>query len=176
MKLYDLQYDKLTLKTDECRSKIGHILREQAVFSAEGERLSDKRIYLETFPRYDGGCMLYISAIPERKTRKKTENSAVGVNAGVIICEVASAEELTSLCRCLFDAQEKGQADFSSRLFVSGSRYRLAVVPKSVCNRLLERMFGEFGKIISGEYAAARTLEFFTEQITENAVAKIAAG
>lgn len=161
MSEYQLCYEELTAKGDRCRKTLEKLLSGlDPSDGAAAARLlgEEQRLFVEAFRRMDGGCMLYVSAITSGQRRRSLLDEAQ--DASPVMFQSFCREDLERLCRCLEKEREQG-AQFTSRLFQSGSCFRLAVIPQNTCRARLLRLFSEFGEAITGELAAAYTEEHF---------------
>lgn len=60
---YDVSYEKLSRKSPDTRRMLSSLI--DAVRSEKKLDLSEGRLFIEAFPRGDGGCMLYISSLEQ---------------------------------------------------------------------------------------------------------------
>lgn len=169
MSNYDLCYESLSQRGSDCRKTLGRLLKqaEEADGAAMAARLlnEERRLFVEAFRRMDGGCMLYVSALTGHRRRESREEKP---EVAPILFETASEREVGKVCRCLLLERERG-AEFSSRLFTDGVRYRLELIPQNTCRSRVIRLFGEFGGAICDELTAAYTAEHYRAVIKEDA-------
>jgi hypothetical protein len=74
----DIKYESLSGKNPDTKRLLSHVLRTVKLDKSAGVDFSGERLFVEAFPRPDGGCMLYISCLAEEnKGKSYTHNSAV---------------------------------------------------------------------------------------------------
>lgn len=156
---YDLKYDKLCRPEDNRRavSQLFSLLRRQSPEAFRGSSFaSEKRLLVEAFPRCDGGCMLYVSALHDCRRSCETE-------AASLVCRLKGLDELEGLCRLLEVQRTQTGMEFSARIYQGEGEYRLLITPKNVCHQLIRRFCAEYGTVLEGEAAAAATMEYCKE-------------
>ena len=156
---YDLKYDKLCRPEDNRRavSQLFSLLRRQSPEAFRGNSFTaDKRLLVEAFPRYDGGCMLYVSALRDCRVECEAE-------AESLVCSVSSLDELEGLCRLLEAQRTRTGMEFSAQIYQGEGEYRLLITPKNVCHQLIRRFCAEYGTVLEGETAVAATREYCRE-------------
>lgn len=173
---YELDYAELStrsLKSKRCLCRLLKELCDEGTLCNSDELfLDDKRFFVEVFPRIDGGCLLYVSTLPDRDGRQSDFVSELK-SACAFICELEDSELLRRLCVELESERERNRVDFSSVLYSDGRRWRIALTPRNACVRQLEAALSRFGRLIKGELNAAFTAEHFKTVISENASGKI---
>lgn len=169
MSNYDLQYDRLC-KPEENRRTFSRLLSElrkqKPDLFLNNAFANEKRLLVEAFPRCDGGCMLYVSAL--------YQCSEESCKAAGLICELFSYDELEQLCRLLCNEKTLAGIHFSSSLYQSGGAYRLLVTPENTCHRHIRRFFSEYGEVLDKDSDAAVTGEHFRLLLSGNAAERIA--
>ncbi len=181
----DIKYESLSGKNPETKRLLAHVLKsigkdEKISFDFSGERL-----FIEAFPRPDGGCMLYISCTQDEggfkknkkahssdfylkgvstERREQKESSAVN---GTLICEVSDLKTLGALCRNLIWHQEQQHIEFKSSLYSNGELFRLAVSSNN--SPLVTRIIKEFGSLLGNNEQSAETFEYFKCLAKDNA-------
>jgi len=61
----DIKYESLSGKNPDTKRLLSHVLRTVRLDKSAGVDFSGERLFVEAFPRPDGGCMLYISCLEE---------------------------------------------------------------------------------------------------------------
>jgi hypothetical protein len=156
-----------------------------------GFDFTSDRIFVEAFPRPDGGCMLYVSSLgdmeesdlpaePVKKRKntnasfKATTNKTVAVKREslktLLILEVGGIRELGGVCRSLHSQKEQGRIAFESAAYENDGRYRMVIKGE---NALTVRIAKEFGDVLKGERELMYTKEYFKPVIEENAVERL---
>ncbi|MCL1903037.1 MAG: adaptor protein MecA [Oscillospiraceae bacterium] len=62
----DIKYESLSGKNPDTKRLLSHVLRTVRLDKGSGIDFSGERLFVEAFPRPDGGCMLYISCLLEQ--------------------------------------------------------------------------------------------------------------
>ncbi|MCL1823315.1 MAG: adaptor protein MecA [Oscillospiraceae bacterium] len=70
----DIKYESLSGKNPETKRLLAHVLKTIRLDQKVGFDFSCERIFVEAFPRPDGGCMLYVSSL-EADSGKKRKSS-----------------------------------------------------------------------------------------------------
>lgn len=174
MKDYELDYAELSQSSFKSRRRLCGLLRELcnegALCTSSSFFLDDKRFFVEVFPRVDGGCLLYVSVLPDKDGRQGSFSSEPKAT-GCLICELEASEPLKKLCYEL--ERERKRIDFSSALYSDGKSLRLVLVLHGALSKQLEASVSRFGRLIKGELDAAFTAEHFKTVIAHDAVYKI---
>lgn len=184
----DIKYESISGKNPETKRLLAHVLKSIQLDRRIGFDFSGERLFVEAFPRPDGGCMLYISCLePENnsvKRNKKVKSPELTSGAekniknekvkefpkllgAVQICEVKGLRALSGLCRCLCWQAECERLSFESALFAKGSTYRLVINGDSP--RLIAGIIKEYGELLRSETDKAATEEHFKLIAKENA-------
>lgn len=173
---YELDYAELSQSSFKSRRRLCGLLRELcnegALCTSSSFFLDDKRFFVEVFPRVDGGCLLYVSVLPDKDGTQGVFSSELKAT-GFLICELEDSGLLKRLCVELERERERKRIDFSSVLYSDGKLWRLCLIPNSVCSRQLEATVSRFGRLIKGELDVAFTVEHFKTVIAHDAVYKI---
>ncbi|MCL1867050.1 MAG: adaptor protein MecA [Oscillospiraceae bacterium] len=145
----DIKYESLSGKNPDTKRLLSHVLRTVRLDKSAGVDFSGERLFVEAFPRPDGGCMLYISCLldenerfhsfvpADRKPVKLTAKSSSAKQSQTaktsitpttqkhrLLCKVAGVTDLAGVCRGLsrhMTLNKTGKTDFSSDLFVNPS-------------------------------------------------------
>ncbi|MDR2531324.1 MAG: adaptor protein MecA [Oscillospiraceae bacterium] len=67
----DIKYESLSGKNPETKRLLAHVLKSIRLDQKVGFDFSCERIFVEAFPRPDGGCMLYVSSLESDSGKKK---------------------------------------------------------------------------------------------------------
>ncbi|MCL2020323.1 MAG: adaptor protein MecA [Oscillospiraceae bacterium] len=197
----DIKYESLSGKNPETKRLLAHVLKSirlDRLNQKTGFDFSCERIFVEAFPRPDGGCMLYVSSLEADAGRRKkqsiktqaresfTAEEANLLKAGLkredikslLIFETDAVNELSGVCRSLCRQKEWERLGFESALYLSENRngemkYRLII--KNVTGRqtLISGIIREYGEPYRGELELAYTEEYFRAVIKENAAEKL---
>jgi negative regulator of genetic competence, sporulation and motility len=74
----DIKYESLSPKNPETKRLLAHVLNSIQRESKTGFTFSGERLFVEAFPRADGGCMLYISCLEEETAPKPARSLKTG--------------------------------------------------------------------------------------------------
>jgi hypothetical protein len=200
----DIKYESLSGKNPETKRLLAHVLKtirldQKAGVGAgavSGFDLSCERIFVEAFPRPDGGCMLYISSLEaggasgKKKSQKavkeeifvtpvKIQKREKELHGNALIFETDSFSELGGVCRSLCRQKEWERASFDSALFqadsAQGGSYRLVIKSQTAGQSLLAGIIREYGDVLRGERELMRTREHF-KPLMETGAAEMVAG
>lgn len=132
-------------------------------FSADSEKL-----FVEAFPRYDGGCMLYISSLGTSRTARESRAPLP------LVCRVDSLELLIRLCACLSGLCAGQKIKLESGAYTDGCRYCLAVRAESRFLPPVEHCMSEFGELRHDRLEYASVTEHFRPVCENNAISVLA--
>ena len=71
----DIKYESLSGKNPDTKRLLSHVLRTVRLDKGSGIDFSGERLFVEAFPRPDGGCMLYISCLLEQERAQEHERN-----------------------------------------------------------------------------------------------------
>lgn len=173
---YDVKYENLSKKSPDTKRLLIELL--SAVRLEKNLDLGTGRLFIEAFPRNDGGCMLYISSIGGTSSMKTDEEiiesimeetSYASAKPSTLVCESDTAEEMGELCRRLLEFVK----DSVSSLYVSQEKvpvFRLIITQTESFRPIVMRLISEYGKIVGASDSAAETEEYFKCVINDKAV------
>lgn len=174
MRDYDVKYENLSRKSPDTKRLLGEVLKAVSLESDMFFDANADRLFIEAFPRSDGGCMLYISSLEEEeKTARPKRSKAAGQVPATLVCGVEGVEALGSLCRTLCLLKEREGARFSSAVYSGGAGFYLTVEPES-CAARLEAVLREYGNVCSDSFSAAGLREHCVEIAVGNGAETIA--
>lgn len=166
MKDYDVRYENLSRKSPDTKKLLSEVLK---VVSLESDMFFDAnadRLFIEAFPRSDGGCMLYISSLEEEERAMKPKKNELVSH--LLTCHVEGVDNLAKLCSTLCSQKAAKGIEFTSSLYGKGSKFRLIVSAESGIMRL-EAVLKEYGTVFYDDLSAASAREHYTEISAENA-------
>jgi len=179
----DIKYESLSGKNPETKRLLAHVLKSIRLDQKAGFDFSCERVFVEAFPRPDGGCMLYISSLEtdggkRKKIQQKPRESALdsaakpetrGGPVSHVIFETDGFKEIGAVCRNLCWHKDGGRLGFDSALYIAAGcgGYRLVINGNNV--KLLSGIIREYGEILKGEKELLHTKEYFNPLIPENA-------
>ncbi|MCL2638829.1 MAG: adaptor protein MecA [Oscillospiraceae bacterium] len=199
----DIKYESLSGKNPETKRLLAHVLKSIRLDQKVGFDFSCERIFVEAFPRPDGGCMLYVSSLEADGRKRKThfkvkpdvgngvpdvpfnETEATFPRAlnlkrdnykSLLIIETENMNELGGICRCLSQQKEWERLSFESTLYLSSNsanKYRLVIKGSKNEQQQLSSIIKEYGEVLRGEREYMHTQEHFKPVIEENAAEKL---
>lgn len=160
---YDIDYQTLDKKNPDTRRLLLELL--ETVRDEKDIDLTDEKLYVEVFPKNDGGCLLYISMLNSRIRAKKELYSE-------IICEIEEKSDLITLCKGMFHSHS--HLIRNSELYTANNRFRLIISTFSKAEGRLSHIICEYGSILGrGEIFAAATREHCEVIVEADAVEKL---
>ena len=123
---YHLSYDQLSAEDLQTRIMIGKLL--STAKETVGFDHQNKKLFVETYPHRDGGCVLYVSVRKDEGRGSNTKSSMLSFSP--VIFTVKDLNRLCRFCACL----QKQLADriIHSCLYVQKNQYDLALVCTAV--------------------------------------------
>jgi negative regulator of genetic competence, sporulation and motility len=187
----DIKYESLSGKNPDTKRLLSHVLRTVKLDKSAGVDFSGERLFVEAFPRPDGGCMLYISClseerervhsfVPDRKTVRLTAKSPpakqrpAGADKSAaykLLCRFDSIKDLDGVCKNLFWHQNRGKINFTSTLYSNSNEYRLLICGNN--KKLISAIVSEYGELLTPEHELSFTCEHYNLLVPENAVEKM---
>jgi hypothetical protein len=183
----DIKYESLSGKNPDTKRLLSHVLRTVRLDKSAGVDFSGERLFVEAFPRPDGGCMLYISCLEEnaaksapchekaskiRQARQAPKiTKAVSSDKSELLCRLDSVKELGGVCKSLFWQYNHDRINISSTLYSNGKEYRLLL--RSNNKKLITAIVSEYGELLSAEEQLPFTCEHYNLLVPENAVEKM---
>lgn len=166
---YSLCAETLCARTAETKRGLARLLKRMKLFSG----YKAERLFLEAFPRADGGCILYVSSLGANIGETVRIGAEYGGEAPgtryEVMGRVGSFSLLVRLCAglCRFcgNAETRVYAyeDGSYRLILSGDRretetakHLIGEYGETVTDDLRIRAAAERGRLICGESAAEK--------------------
>lgn len=132
MREYSLCAENIAMHTAESKRSLSRLLKKMKLFA--GYR--PDRLFLEAFPKTDGGCILYVSSLFEEETGEcRTE--------GAVMCCLDSLSELIQLCHTV----EKYELQIQTCVYRSRRGYLLVAIAESADFCIINRIFAEFGRV-----------------------------
>jgi hypothetical protein len=199
----DIRYESLSGKNPDTKRLLSHVLRTVKLDKGSGVDFTGERLFVEAFPRPDGGCMLYISCLEETA---KTDNSRTeitkaygktgarnslrnGVHNNVknaaansvkngLLCRFGSIDALGGACKSLSWQTQQGRLNLESALYggsPDSGEFRLFISGEfsGVHMRLIDSIASEYGQILSSRHDFLFTCEHFNLLVPQQAVEKI---
>ncbi len=132
MREYSLCAESIALRTADTKRSLSRMLKKMKLFSG----CRPDRLFLEAFPKTDGGCILYVSTLCEEADGERADETAV-------MCCVDSLSDLVRLCR----AAESADIQAQTCVYRNRGGYILVAMADRGEFFTLRRLFSEFGRV-----------------------------
>ncbi|MCL2108403.1 MAG: adaptor protein MecA [Oscillospiraceae bacterium] len=200
----DIKYESLSGKNPETKRLLAHVLKKIRLDQLDktdhrnqklGFDFTCERIFVEAFPRPDGGCMLYVSSLEAeggngKKKQRVTRENETGYNPisftetvtpkrepqkNAVIFETECLTSLGGVCRGLAKQREWNRLNVDTALYkgINNSKYRLIIRSENSKHPLIAGIIREYGEILRGERELYHTKEYFNEVIEEEAAERL---
>lgn len=148
MREYSLCAENIALKTAESKRSLARLLKRMKLFSG----YKTERLFLEAFPRAQGGCILYVSSLGEEPDgappKENRENTP-------LLCTVEGLDCFIRLCTGIYrycDAE-------NSCAYAENGRYSLLLLAPPSQTSAAKRLMGEYGTVCSDIYGISSVSE-----------------
>ena len=134
MDCYNVSFEKL----DRANPETKHLLLDLIQYIQDEKKidLSSERLFVEAFPKDDGGCLLYISVLSNSMKSTPDKNSLYNS----IICKMTSPQELIEISHQIYN--NFNHILHNSELYFSDNTYILRITSYNVCYTKLLRIIG----------------------------------
>ena len=163
MLCYDFRFDCVDCNSPQMKEFIVEMVDN--IKEKKNVDLDAKKLYIEAFPKKDGGCLIYISPIEE----KTSPNLSPNLSYTDIIADFCDIEMLISLSKILI----KKYPTFIQKcsLFSYHNTYRIILNVFSKAETKIASIISEFGDIIEkSPFEVASTCEYFSCVIKDDAI------
>lgn len=168
---YDVDFDSLSQKNPDTKRLLVELLT--IIRLEKNLDFTDGRLFIEAFPRNDGGCMLYISCLKklnEKNNPKTIQKESKSIYKSQLICEVEGINSLIQLCVHLDTEKES----FKSSIYTHEDKYRIILQDSAIISDRIFRIMKEYGKIVGiSSVLEAKTREHFSPISIGNGVQTI---
>ncbi|MCM1333708.1 MAG: adaptor protein MecA [Bacteroides sp.] len=171
---YSLCAETLSSRTVETKRNLARLLKRMKLFSG----YKAERLFLEAFPRADGGCILYVSSLAPNDRSAASLLYPDGGETAEQRCEVLCAVESLSLLIRLCAGLSRFYGEADTRAYaLEGGRYCLILSGKKRDADAARRFMNEYGetatdflrirsaaergRLVAGEDAAKKLGELF---------------
>lgn len=151
---FDIKYETLSQKNPDTRRLLTQVLQTVKAEKNIHFDLSAERLFIEAFPRQDGGCMLYISCIeseqPSKKQKIPSQNTNTSYPPHCCVSVIKGVDTLIHLCKSLYHYRKNRKNSFRSALYANGEgkdQYYL-VLYETDNYKQLEGIVKEYGTIM----------------------------
>ncbi len=166
MSLYDISFDKLDRSNPETKRLLIDLIDN--IKDEKNIDLSSERLFVEAFPKDDGGCLLYLSIL-NSNVKVTPEKSSL---YNTLICKIDSPEVLLSVTSKIYEMFN--HILHNSELYYSDGTYQLILQIFKKADKKLKTILGEFCQISgNGEIEASAIREHYTCIFPINAIEEI---
>jgi negative regulator of genetic competence, sporulation and motility len=189
----DIRYESLSGKNPDTKRLLSHVLRTVKLDKSAGVDFSGERLFVEAFPRPDGGCMLYISSLFEENKESYIKDTSARTPAKQsvlqqsrkpqsqlerteqLLCHLNSIKDLEGVCKNLSWQRSNGKVEFTSTLYGNNAEnrnhYRLLIRANN--KKLITAIVNEYGELLNVENELPFTCERYNVLISDNAAEQI---
>lgn len=167
MLCYDFRFDRVDCNSPQMKEFIVDMI--DTVKDRKNIELDSKQLYIEAFPKNDGGCLIYISPIDEKPLNKGSSNFSFTD----IVTEFSDIEAVIAISKILY----KRYLCFinKSSLYKFQDKYRFVTSVYSKAESKVSKILGEYGLVFeNSDYEYAATCEHYNILLNENAVKTLA--
>ncbi len=166
MSLYDISFDKLDRSNPETKRLLIDLIDN--IKDEKNIDLSSERLFVEAFPKDDGGCLLYLSIL-NSNVKVTPEKSSL---YNTLICKIESPEVLLAVTTKIYEMFN--HILHNSELYYSDGTYQLILQIFKKADKKLKTILGEFCQISgNGEIEASAIREHYTCIFPINAIEEI---
>ena len=140
MSAYDISFEELDRSSPETKKLLIDLIEN--INEGKNVNLTDERIFVEAFPKDDGGCLLYLSML-SNTIKKATENTGLYSS---VICKIATPEILSALCLKLFTLYS--HITHNSELYYSNGDYHLILHTYKRADKKMRNFLNEYCEIV----------------------------
>lgn len=163
MLCYDFRFDRVDCNSPEMKEFIVDMI--DTVKDKKNIELDTKQLYIEAFPKNDGGCLIYISPV-EESTHEKEKNSFSFTDIVTEFCDIEKVIEISKILSKRYSCFIN-----KSSLYKFADKYRFVTTVYSKSENKIAKILGEYGSVFyNSDYEFAVTNEHFKTIISENAV------
>lgn len=147
---YSLCAETLRARTPETKRGLARLLKRMKLFTG----YKAERLFLEAFPRADGGCILYVSSLGGNLGEPDPErtDAAAGEEASGKRTEVMGAVESLSLLIRLCAGLRRLCGNAGTRVYAyEDGSYRLILSGNRRETDAAKHLFGEYGEAITDD-------------------------
>ena len=139
MSSYDVSFEKLDRSNPETKRLLVELI--SSIKSEKNIDLSSERLFVEAFPKDDGGCLLYLSMLGNN-VKIQTDKTTV---YNTIVCKITSPQALMQICTKI--CEHYNHIIHNSELYYSNGIYQLILQIYKKTDRKLKLMLNEFCNI-----------------------------
>lgn len=140
MSAYDISFDELDRSSPETKKLLIDLIEN--INEEKNINLTDERIFVEAFPKDDGGCLLYLSMLGNNIKSTTDKNSLYSS----VVCLVKSHETLQALASQLFT--QYSHITHNSELYYSDGDYHLILHTFKRADKKMRNFLDEYCEIV----------------------------
>lgn len=163
MLCYDFRFDRIDCNSPEMKEFIVDMV--DTIKDKQSIDLDAQKLYIEAFPKKDGGCLIYISPLEEKISPSFNSN----LSLSEIIVDFTDIEELIHVSKIL--CEKYLHYISQSCLYNNLNTYRIVTYVYVKAENKIKGILGEYGSVIEkSTFGAASTNEYYNVLIKTNAV------
>lgn len=153
MSLYDISFEKLDRASPKTKRLIIDLI--QNIRDETSIDLSSEKLFVEAFPKDDGGCLLYLSML-NSNLKPSTDNSSLYSS---VICILESPDQLIEISAQIFNIYN--HILHNSELYFFDDKYFLILHTFKKADKKLKSFLNEFCEVVgSGEICCSIVREY----------------
>ena len=166
---YDLTYEQMDYNDLATRKAILKII--QKIQGKTGVSVESSKLFIETFPNTDGGCIMYINLLNPSEELGFPQKERQSFDTPLIF-EINNIDLVVAAAKRLFKKQN--HLIINSSLYLLGQKYHLLIYSYCRMEKRILRMTEEYGSYLGkGAILAAVTKEHAKEIVSDHAIETI---
>lgn len=166
MSSYDVSFEKLDRSSPETKRLLIDLI--ESIREEKNIDLSTERLFVEAFPKDDGGCLLYLSML-NANIKTTPEKSSL---YNTLICKIESPDNLIEISIQLFNLFN--HILHNSELYYNEGVYQLILHTFKRSDKKLKSFLSEYCEISGlGEIDSSSIREYYTCIFPINAIEEI---
>lgn len=140
MSAYDISFDQLDRSSPETKKLLIDLIEN--INEEKNVNLTDERIFVEAFPKDDGGCLLYLSMLGNNIKIAPEKNSLYSS----VVCKITNPETLRMLASELYTLYS--HITHNSELYYSDGNYHLILHTFKRADKNMRNFLNEYCEIV----------------------------
>ena len=166
MSAYEVSFDKLDRSSPETKKLLIDLIRN--IQEEKNIDLSSERLFVEAFPKDDGGCLLYLSMLNNNMKVLQEKNSLYNS----MVCKIKSPKDLIEISNQLFNLYN--HILHNSELYYLDGEYQLILHTFKKADKKLKTFLSEYCEIVgNGEIDSSSIREYYSCIFPINAIEEI---
>lgn len=163
---YDISFEKLDRSNPKTKRMLVELIK--SIKDETNIDLSSERLFVEAFPKEDGGCLLYLSMLSS-STKSNSEKNSLYCS---VICRLSNSDELIEVSAQIFNMFS--HILHNSELFYCDNEYYLVLHTFKKADKKLINFLNEYCEITgSGEIECSFIREYSRCIFSVNAIEEI---